>query len=210
MLTHTRTPRFAAFAITGATALSLAALSAPAPAHAEGDGAMGPISSVSGNTFEVGGNTTVAFTDATKISEAIPAQLGDVTVGSCVKAGPTPDSTPADSGAITAKWVMISTTVDGKCPQRPGAAPGAPHHGVRGVVNSVAGNTITVTGDTATSTVTVTDATGFRKRVPADAHAITEGKCVATRGTKDDHGVLQANRVTVWAADGGDCPQPGG
>ncbi|MEO8813718.1 MAG: DUF5666 domain-containing protein [Mycobacterium sp.] len=209
MPVHPRTLRFAAFAITGATALSVAALSAPAPAHAEGDGAFGPITSVSGNTFEVGENTAVAFTDATKISEAIPAQLGEVTVGSCVKAGPTPDSTPADSGAITAKWVMISTAVDGKCPQRPGAAPGGPHHGVRGVVNAVAGDTITVAGDTATSTVTVTDATHFRKRQPADAQAVTAGKCAAVRGAKDDQGVLQANRVTVWASNGGACPQPG-
>lgn len=211
MPTPVRRPRLPIFAITGAAALSVAALSWPAPAHADGDRAFGSISSVSGNTFEVDGNTPVAFTDATKISEAIPAQLGDVTVGSCLKAGPTPDSAPADSGAITAKWVMISTAVDGKCPQRPGsAAPTGPHHGVRGVVDAIAGNTITVTGETATTTVTVTDDTGIRKRLPADAHAITAGKCVAARGIKDDQGVLQANKVTVWAATGGDCPQPGG
>lgn len=211
MPVHARTPRLAIFTITGAAALSVAALSWPAPAHAEGDRAFGPISSVSGNTFEVGGNTPVAFTDATRISEAIPAQLGEVTVGSCVKAGPTPDSTPADSGAITAKWVMISTAVDGKCPQRPGSAtPSGPHHGVRGVVEAVAGNTITVTGETATTTVTVTDGTGIRRRLPANAAAITAGKCVAARGTKDDQGVLQANKVTVWVANVGDCPQPEG
>lgn len=209
MPVRSRTPRLAILTITGATALSLAALSTPAAAHADGERVIGPISAVSGATFEVtqpGGVTQVAYTEATKINEAVPAQLGEVTVGSCVKAGPTPDSAPVDSGAITAKWVMISTAVDGKCPQRPGAPDAAgPHHGVRGIVDAVAGDTITVAG----TAVTVTDATGFRKRVPATAAVISPGKCVATRGEKDESGVLQATRVTVWTAGaGGDCPQP--
>lgn len=205
----TRTPRLAILTITGATALSVAALSAPA-AHADGDRVIGPISSVSGNTFEVtqpGGATAVALTDSTTITEAIPAQLGEITVGSCIKAGPTPDSAPAESGAITAKWVMISPTVDGKCPQRPGSPDGTaagPHHGVRGAVESVAGSTITVAG----TAVNVTDTTSYRRRVPSSAAAISAGKCAASRGARDEHGVLQATRVTVWVADRGACPQP--
>lgn len=206
MLSHT--PRFAALTITGAAALSLVALSIPATAHAEEERVIGPISSVSGNTFQVtqpGGAAQVAFTGDTRISEAVPAQFAEVTPGACVKAGPTPDSAPVESGAITAKWVMISTAVDGKCPQRPGAAPDAgSRHGVRGIVDSVSGNTITVAG----TAVNVTNDTGYRRRVPSSAAAISVGKCAATRGTKDEHGVLQAVRVTVWASHGGDCPQP--
>ncbi|HET9874428.1 MAG TPA: DUF5666 domain-containing protein [Mycobacterium sp.] len=208
------TPRLAVLAVTGAAALSVAALSSPAPAYAQGDRVIGPIASVSGSTFEVtqsSGNATVGFTDSTTVSEAVPAQLSDVTVGSCVKAGPTPESAAADSGAITAKWVMVSTAVDGKCPQRPGSASGAPpaqHRGVRGVVDSVSGNTITVTGDTSQTTVTLTDTTSYRKRVAADAHAIAVGRCAAARGTEDASGVLQATRVTVWTASDGSCPQP--
>lgn len=208
-------PRVAILAATGVAALSVAALATPAPAHAQGDRAFGSIASVTDNSFEVtgpSGSTQVAFTDATKVSEAVPAERSDITVGSCVKAGPGAGSAPADDGAFTAKWVMISTAVDGTCPQAPApdsAAPPAPHRGVRGVVNAVTGDTLTVTRqDTSTATVTVTDATHLRTRTPADAQAITQGKCVAARGDKDGNGVLQATRVTVWATTDGNCPKP--
>lgn len=212
---HFRTLRFTTFAITGAAALSVAALSLPAPAHAQGDRAFGPISSVSGNTFEVaqsGGPATVAFTDTTRIFESVPAQLGEITAGTCIKAGTTPDSAPADSGAITAKFVSISTAVDGKCPERPATAdspaPPAPHRGVRGVVDSVSGDTITVTGQAGQKTVTVDDGTHFRRHVATGVPAISAGKCVAARGTTDGDGVLQATKVTVWSPSDGSCPEP--
>lgn len=201
--------------LTGVAALFAAALVLPAPAHAQGDRVIGPVSSVSGNTFEVsrpGGTATVSFTDTTRILEPVPAQLGEITAGTCIKAGATPDSPPADSGAINAKWVAISSPVDGKCPQRPGGAdapaPPAPHRGVRGVVDSVSGDTITVTGVSGQTTVTVTDETHLRRMIPAGAGVISTGKCVAARGTKDGDGVLQATKVTVWAPDDGACPEP--
>ena len=213
--TVSRIPRIAAVA----AALSLGALALPASAHADGDRVMGSISSVAGNTFEVSrpdGSATVAFSDATTVSEAVPAQLVDVTVGSCIKAGPTPESGPADSGAITAKWVLISTAVDGKCAQRPGSGPhpaSAPHRPLRGVVDAVTGNAVSITstnddGTTTPATVTVTDTTSYKRRVPADPAAIAVGKCVAARGATDDNGVLQATRVTVWPARDGGCPHP--
>lgn len=201
--------------LTGAAALFAAALFVPAPAHADGDRVIGPVSSVTGSTFEVArpaGATTVAFSESTRIVEPVPAQLGEITAGTCIKAGATPDSAPADSGAISAKWVAISTPVDGKCPQRPGGAdapaPPVPHRGVRGVVDSVAGNTVTVTGAAGQTTVTVTDDTHLRRMVPVGAGAISDGKCVAARGDRDADGVLQATRISVWAPDGGACPEP--
>lgn len=200
----------AVLAVTGTTALIF-----PAVAHAQGDRVIGPVSSVSGNTFEVtrpAGAATVAFTDTTRILEPVPAQLGELTAGTCIKAGATPDSAPVDSGGITAKWVAISAPVDGKCPQRPGGAdapaPPVPHRGVRGVVDSVSGETITVTGATGQTTVTVNDDTHLRRMVPVAASMISAGKCVAARGEKDGDGVLQATRVTVWAPDEGTCPEP--
>jgi hypothetical protein len=215
MFARSSTPAPAICTLTGAAALFAAALFVPAPAHAQGDRVIGPVSSVSGNTFEVtrpAGNATVAFTDATRIVEPVPAQLGEVAAGTCIKAGATPDSAPADSGAITAKWVAISTPVDGKCPQRPGGAdapaPPAPHRGVRGVVDSVSGDTITVTGANGQITVTVNDDTHLRRMIPAAASQIAAGKCVAARGEKDGEGVLQATKVTVWAPDDGNCPEP--
>lgn len=207
------TPTPAIRALTGAAALFAAALFIPASAHAQGDRVIGPVTSVSGNTFEIGA-TTVALTDTTRIFESVPAQRGEITAGTCIKAGATPDSAPADSGAITAKFVSISTAVDGKCPQRPAAAADAPappahHRGVRGVVDSVSGDTLTVTGPSGQTTVTVNDGTHFRRTIAVSAPSISAGKCAAAGGEKDGEGVLQARRVTVWSADGGDCPQPG-
>lgn len=207
-------PRIAILAATGATTL-VAGLALPAFAHAQGDRAFGSIASVSGSTFEVngtGGTTQVAFTDATNVSEAAPAERDAITVGSCLKAGSGDNSAPANSSAITAKWVMISTAVDGKCPQRPatdGAAPRAGHGGVRGVVTAVAGDTVTVSRqDDSTVTVTLTDDTHYRTRTSTDAQAIAQGKCVAARGEKDANGVLQATNVTVWTTSDGNCPSP--
>jgi len=191
--------------VTGATALFAVGLFVPALAHAQGDHVMGSVSSVSGNTFEVG-TTTVSWSDSTRIFESVPAQRGEITAGTCIKAGGA-----QDGGAITAKFVAISTAVDGKCPQRPAAAadapaPPKPHHGVRGVVESVAGDTLTVSGPSGPTTVTLNDGTHFRRMVAVSAPSISAGKCVAAGGTKDGDGVLQARRVTVWAGNG-NCPE---
>lgn len=202
-------------ALTGAAALFAGALFVPALAHAQGDHVIGTVSSVSGNTFEVArstGTATVSWNDTTRILESVPAQRGEITAGTCIKAGATPDSAPADSGGITAKFVAISTAVDGKCPQRPAAATDAPappmhHRGVRGVVESVSGDTLTVAGPSGPTTVTVNDATHFRRMITVSAPSISPGKCVAARGANDADGVLQATRVTVWASDG-NCPEP--
>lgn len=209
-------PRSSAPAIrmlTGTAALFATALCVPALAHAEGDRVIGPVSSTSGNTFEVArpsGATTVAFTDATRIFESVPAQRGEITAGVCLKAGATPDSSTADSGAITAKFVAIITPVDGQCPQRPGGADApASHRGVRGVVDSIAGDTITVAGPNGPTTVTLNDDTHVRRMITVSAPSISTGKCVAARGSKDGDGVLQATKVTVWVpGDGNTCPEP--
>jgi hypothetical protein len=148
-LTARLTP-FAILAVTGATALSVAACgtsdnakptssaspttasptsSSQSPsASAKGkDRVSGLIASVSGNAVQVtqeAGTATVDFTPSTKITEVTPAQLTDVAAGSCVKARPTSESAPATSGAITAESVTVSQAVDGKCPQ-PKAPAGA-------------------------------------------------------------------------------------
>lgn len=200
----------AAFALTGTTAFIF-----PALAHAQGDHVMGSVSSVSGNTVEVArpaGTTTVELTESTRVFESVPAQRGEITAGTCIKAGAGRDSAAADGGAITAKFVAITTTVDGQCPQRPASsadnpAPAKPHHGVRGVVESVAGDTLTVAGPNGPTTVTVNDDTHYRRMITVSAPSISAGKCVAAGGTTDAEGVLQASRVTVWAGNGG-CPEP--
>jgi hypothetical protein len=245
---YARITQFTILAIAGATVLSVAACgtsnntkpstsaspaspsSASSPsASAKGkEWVYGLIASVSGNAAQVTqetGTATVDFTPSTKVTEITPAQLTDVTVGSCVRARPTDESTPATSGAITAKSVAVSQAVDGKCPQpkapagassatpapaSPTGGPEAPRS-VRGTVASVAGNTITVTatdvnGNPAKTNVTVTDATKYTKHTPAGTQAVTQGKCISARGTKDDSGTLQATKITVRPTDNGNCP----
>jgi Domain of unknown function (DUF5666) len=236
-VTSTRLTRLAIFALTGATALSVAACGAsnttkpPSAAGPTSSAAASPstspkanawvngmIASVSGDAVQVtqqSGNATVDFTPSTKITEIIPAQLTDVTAGSCVAVHPTRDSA-GSGGAITAQFVRVSPAVDGKCqePRHPAGA-NAKHRAVSGTVATVAGNTITVNatdadGNSTQSSVTVTDTTNYTKQTATDAQALGQGKCVTARGTKDDSGTLQATSISVQQADNGTCAQPGG
>jgi hypothetical protein len=242
VLPPARLTRLAIFTLTGATALSVAACGAShttsntgQPSTAAGPTSSaatsspsasangrawvnGMIASVSGDAIQVtqqSGNATVDFSPSTKISEVTPAQLTDVTAGSCVAVHPTRDS--ADSGgAITAQFVRVSPAVDGKCqePKHPAGA-NAKHRAVSGTVASVAGNTMTINatdadGNSSQSTVTVTDTTKYTKQTATDAQALGQGKCIAARGTKDDSGTLQATAISVQQADNGTCAQPGG
>ena len=242
VLPPARLTRLAIFTLTGATALSVAACGAshttsntgqpPTAAGPTSSAATsspsasangkawvnGMIASVSGDAIQVtrqSGNTTVDFSPSTKISEVTPAQLTDVTTGSCVAVHPTRDS--ADSGgAITAQFVRVSPAVDGKCqePKHPAGA-NAKHRGVSGTVASVAGNTMTINatdadGNSSQSNVTVTDTTKYTTQTATDAQALGQGKCIAARGTKDGSGTLQATAISVQQADNGTCAQPGG
>src|ERR1700729_298022 len=135
----TRLSRVALLAVTGATAMSIAACgasnnakptstnptsSAPSPspsASAKGkDWVNGLIDSVSGNTIQVSqrsGSATVDFTPSTAVSEITPAQLTDITTGSCVSVHPGRHGASSEGGALTARSVRVRTAVDGKCPQ---------------------------------------------------------------------------------------------
>jgi hypothetical protein len=192
----------------------------------------GVIASVASSAVQVtqdAGTATVDFTPSTKLAEVTHAQLSDITAGSCVKARPASDSAPASSGTITADSVTVSQAVDGKCPQpkasagsstttaptpAPSGAAAAPR--VRGTVASVAGNTITLTatdanGNSSQTNVAVTDTTKYSKKAPADAQALTQGKCISAHGTKESGGGnLQATSITVKQADNGICPKPAG
>jgi hypothetical protein len=181
------------------------------------------IASASGDAIQVTqqtGSATVDFTPSTKITQVTPGQLTDVTAGSCVVVLPSRES--ADTGGtITAQFVRVSPAVDAQCPE-PKHPAGTPHSGgpaghrpVRGTVASVADNTITVTdaeagGSTSQTSVTVTDTTKYTKQTATDAQALTQGQCIAARGTKDDSGTLQATAISVQPADNGTCPQPVG
>jgi hypothetical protein len=166
----------------------------------------------------------VDFSPSTKVVEVTPAQLTDVTAGSCVNVRPTPESAQAGA-AVTAQSVRVSSPLDRKCPQPkqqagsastpPSSAAPAKNRGINGTVASVAGNTINVTNTDASgaapqTTVTVTEKTKYTKQTTTDGQAIAQGKCITAWGTKDGGGTLQATTITLQPANNGKCPQPGG
>jgi hypothetical protein len=222
--------RLAILTVTGAAALSVAACGAshttkpsasasptssaasPSSPSASPNGkawVSGLIASVSGDAIQVTqqtGNATVDFTPSTKITEVTPAQLTDVTAGSCVAVRPSRVSA-GTGGAVAAQSVRVSPAVDGNC------AEAKNHAGLSGTVASVAGNTITVNradanGNPSQTNVTVTDTTKYTKQAATDAQALAQGKCIAARGSKDGSGTLQASTISVQPADNGSCPQP--
>ena len=245
-----RITRFAVFAVAGATAVSLSACgtsnkssstststststvtstTASSTPNAETK-VSGLIASVAGNSIQVTkeDNSTAAvnFTSTTKITEAVPAGLPDVTAGSCVSVKPTQGSAPGQP--VTAASVKISQSVNGVCPKpresAPGGASSTPPSGspspapaqparVRGSVASVSGNTINLTGtdasgNTTQTTVTVDDKTKYSKQTSANTDAITPGKCLSARGTADNGGALQATSIKIRPAVDGKCGKP--
>jgi Domain of unknown function (DUF5666) len=202
----------------------------PAPANGEAR-VSGLIASVAGNSIQVtkedNSKAAVNFTSTTKVTEVTPAALTDVTTGSCVSVRPTKEEAQAGQ-AVTAASVRVSPAVNGTCPPAkqvtPGSGPGstapapsgapttapAKQQPIRGAVASVAGNTITVTGNDASgntkqTTVTVDDKTKYTKQASANVDAITQGKCVNARGTMDSGGTLQATAINLRPANDGKC-----
>ncbi len=175
------------------------------------------ITSVSGSTIGLRlrqGTGSVDFTPSTKVVESSPAQLSDVTPGSCIAVLPDPGSAP---GSITAKSVIVSSAIEGKCPPPvipSGAAPAAPsgspaaNSGVQGKVDTVSGNAISIipeaNGNTRTN-VSVTDTTSYTKQAATDTEALTSGRCMSADGAKNDGGVIQAVTIDLQP-----CPPMGG
>jgi hypothetical protein len=193
---------------TAASGTSSAPTSSASTPNANGpkDRVAGLIASVSPNTVQVSqqnGNATVDFTNSTKVSQIDPAAPSDVTAGSCVSIRPTKDSQP--NGPVTAQTVLVSAANNGQCPQPQG---NQNNPGVRGAVGSVSGSTITVTSAGTSTEVMLTADTTYAKRAASNPQAITAGKCIAARGTKDNTGALQATSITVRQAGNRPCPGP--
>ncbi len=137
------------------------------------------------------GAATVDFTPSTRVADVTPAQLTDVTPGSCVNVRATPQSAPTGA-AITAQSVTITSAIDGKCP---------PPAGFYGTVASVSGSTIAVNntdarGQDTPTNVTVTNPTTYSKQTPTTTQAIQHGKCMGAQGT-NSAGVLQATTISL-------------
>jgi hypothetical protein len=191
-------------AASGSSSSPAAASASPQPKKHAKDHVAGLISSVSGNTIQLAqqnGSATVDFANSTKISSLVPAQLSDVTTGSCVAVRPTRGS-DAKTGAVTAAAVQIVPASNGQCPQPRGGRQ------LAGAIGSVNGNTLALTtaGTAAQTSVSVTNDTRYAKRVAANAQAISQGECLTANGTKDTAGALQAASITVRPAMNGSCP----
>jgi len=188
-------------AIPPSSAPSAAPPPAPQPPAVGKDYIEGLVESVSGNAIQLRtrtGAATVDFTPSTRIADVTPAQLTDVTPGSCVNVRATPQSAPTGA-AIAAQSVTITPAIDGKCP---------PSLGFYGTVASVSGNTIAVNntavgGQTTPTNVTVTNTTSYSKQTATNAQAIAHGKGRGAQGT-NSNGVLQATIISLEA-----CPSMG-
>lgn len=175
----------------------------PPPPPIPKDYVEGLVQSVSDGTIQLRtrtGSATVDFTPQTRVVEQAPAQLSDVTPGSCINVRATPQSAPPPA-AITAQAVTITPAIDGKCP---------PPAGFYGMVNSVSGNTIAVSGlagpggpQPTPTNVTVADSTTYNKQTPSSSDAIGNGKCMGAQGMNEG-GALQAVTIALQA-----CPPMG-
>jgi Domain of unknown function (DUF5666) len=189
-------------AIPPSSAPSAAPPPAPPPPAVGKDYVEGLVESVSGSTIGLRtrtGSATVDFTPATRVVDVTPAQLTDVTPGSCVNVRATPQSAPVGGAGITAQAVTITGAIDGKCP---------PPAGFFGTVASVSGNNIAVNGmgpggPTAATNVTVANTTSYTRQTPSSTQAIVNGKCMGAQGTQDG-GVLHATMISLEA-----CPPMG-
>ncbi|WP_207544261.1 DUF5666 domain-containing protein [Mycobacterium alsense] len=195
-----RLTRLAIVAVTGATALSLAACGssnqssptststststvtstatsqAPAPGEAK---VRGLIASVAGNSIRVtkddNSNATVNFTSTTKITEVSPATLSDVTNGSCITVRPTQEAQGGQP--VTAASVRVSPSVNGTCPKpkenQPGStAPPPPTSPAPAPPKPVRGSVASVAGNTIT--VAGTDDRGNTTQTPVTVDDATK------------------------------------
>lgn len=188
----TRKPTVSAIPPSPAPTVASAPAVAPPPPPVGKDYVEGMVESVSGGTIALRtrtGSATVDFAPTTPVFRVAPAQLTDVTPGSCVNVRATPQSAPTGA-AITAQAVTITSAADGTCP---------PPAGFYGTVASVSGNTIAINGlrpDQAPTTVTVADTTSYKRQTPSDTQAITNGTCMGAQGTNDG-GALQATTISL-------------
>ena len=96
----------------------------------------------------------------------------------------------------------------------PGATPGAAadKDQVRGIVGTVSGGTVTVTEQSGSATVNVTQSTKVSQLTQGQLTDITAGECLMVNPTKDSGQppAVTAAAVLFGAPDNGQCGHPGG
>ena len=203
-----------------------AAASSPSPGGGRGprNVTAGALVKIDGANLTVdtgqNGDVTVSMTSSTVVTKSSTAQLGDITVGSCVSLGGRPDS----SGNVGVSRVSLSAPVNGACPTTgfgggpqgsprpsdsgtPGGGQGGGGAFVRGQVTAVNGTSITVKTPSGTSeTVTVPTTATVTKSTVVDASALQVNDCVLASGTRDSSGnIASARSVSIVPAGANGC-----
>ena len=222
-------------AVTGATAVSLAACGnssnentgkpstsassttpkpTPPPAPPMGhDEVEGLVRSVSGNRIQLTQRDRTAaavdFTPSTMVTELGPAKLTDVTPGSCVDVEAAAQGGPPGA-PVTAQSVTISPSEDGKCPppvQSPSGQPaGSPS--VNGIVNSVTGNTIAVNSIDPTGKTTHTTV-NVADTTTYNKHAVTNAQAIQNGKCMAAQGIKDGGVLHAATIDLEPCPPMG-
>jgi hypothetical protein len=228
--------QLAILAVTGATAVSIAACSTsnnqntgkpstsvrptstapkppPPPAPPMGhDHIEGLVRSVSGNAIQLTqrdrSSATVDFTPTTMVTELGPAKLTDVTPSSCVDVEAAAQSGPPGA-PVTAQSVTISPSEGGRCPP-PEPSSGGPDESpsVYGTVASVTGNTIDVTSTDPTGKTTHTNV-NVTDTTTYTKHAVTNAQAIQNGKCMAAQGTTTAGVLQAVTIDLEPCPPMG-
>ena len=221
-------------AVTGATAVSLAACGnssnentgkpstsagptsvppKPPPAPPMGhDEVEGLVRSVSGNRIQLTQRdrtgAAVDFTPSTLVTELGPAKLSDVIRGSCVDVEAAAQSGPP-GGPVTAQSVTIGPSEGGKCPP-PAPSPGGPAESpsVYGIVDSVTGNTIAVNSIDPTGKTTHTTV-NVADTTTYTKHAVTNAQAIQNGKCMAAQGIKTGAVLHAATIDLEPCPPMG-
>jgi len=189
----------------------------------------GPVTTVKSGTFTVKtslsptGSALVKTNAKTTISRQITAKRTDLKSGVCVTANGLKNS----KGVVAATRVTVSYPTKGSCGGRVGGTPPRgngsptpqPPSGAQrpanagfaaGMVSSIKGSTLTVTGrDGKTSTVTVSSKTSIRKTASVKPSQVGVKECAFVRGTSTDKGItVLATNVSLSQPVNGSCSTP--
>jgi hypothetical protein len=234
--THQRLlTQLAILAVTGATAVSIAACSTsnnqntgkpstsvsptrtapkpPPPAPPMGhDHIEGLVRSVSGNTIQLTQRdrtaATVEFAPSTMVTELGPAKLTDVTPSSCVDVEAAAQSGPPGA-PVTAQSVTISPSEGGRCPPpEPSSGGPAESPSVYGTVASVTGNTIDITSTDPTGKTTHTNV-NVTDTTTYTKHAVTNAQAIQNGKCMAAQGTNNGGVLQAVTIDLEPCPPMG-
>jgi len=191
----------------------------------------GPVTAVAGSTFKVAtsqsptGFSTVSVSPATSIVEEVAGARSDLKNGVCVTA----TGTKGAKGAVAAVRVTVTQPVKGACGNGFGGSGGTGRRGPRpagngghrppggasgfgfaaGKISAVKGDTLTVHGKTASTTVTVSVKTQVLVQREVTRAAISVKSCASVRGTSSNGGVtVTAQRVELSKPTATGCAVP--